>query len=101
MDNDLTDMYDTTFIENQTNQQSPPNKPQKAGMLLEIEINGTKVYTVDPVEFNNLQNTIQNLKYRLNINEQLVRQLQSTVRQRDQYIQRIKQELDTKVSHET
>ena len=98
-DDDIVDMYDTSSIEHQPVPTSN-TKVQKSGVLLEVEINGSKFYTIDPVEFTRLQNLIQNLKNRQIINEQMIRQLQSSIKQRDQHIIRIKQDLDTKVSHE-
>ena len=48
-----------------------------------------------------LENSINNLKQRLMLTEQLLRQLQSQIRFKDKQINDIKQALDTKVSHET
>lgn len=100
-DDDLAGMYDTADIDNIKS--IPQSMPaiQKKGMLQEIEIAGQKFHSIDPTEFQKLENTIIQLKQRLALNEQMIRQLQGQLRQRDQIFREIKRELDTKVSHET
>ena len=96
----MYDQYDTTdyVAEKDT---APNVKTHRSGMLQEIEISGQKFHAIDPIEFSKLENSINNLKQRLMLTEQLLRQLQSQIRFKDKQINDIKQALDTKVSHET
>ena len=99
MDNNFDNMYDTTELVD-IKPTEPRSKIVKTGILCEVEISGQKFHTVDPVEFQKFENNINSLKHRLALTEQLIRQLQGQLRQRDQYIREIKRDLDTKVSHE-
>ena len=98
--NETYEMYDTSDIEIQKPDKDVA-KTQKIGLLYEVEINGKKFYTVDPIEFQKIENNLQMLKQRVTVAEQQIRRLQSQLQQRDQHIRAIKNELDTKVSHET
>lgn len=99
MNDDIDNMYDTTEYTPITPTTSVVNV-QKTKILQEIEINGHKFFTVNPVEFQTLENNFRTLKHRLSTAEQLIRQLQSRLSQRDQLLRELKRELDTKVSHE-
>jgi hypothetical protein len=98
--NDIYDQYDTRdFVTEKTPQTNV--KATRSGMITEVEIAGQKFHSVDPVEFAKLENLLNNLKQRLLITEQMVRQLQGQLRLKDKQIVDIRNALDTKVSHDT
>lgn len=100
MNDNIDNMYDTTDY-TPTTPTPPVVHVQKNKILQEVEINGQKFFTINPVEFQALENNFRTLKHRLTIAEQLIRQLQTRLSQRDQLLRELKRELDTKVSHET
>jgi radical SAM superfamily enzyme len=98
----MEDMYDQYSTSDNLQEKTVNTniKTVRSGILQEVEIAGQKFHSIDLAEFTKLQNLINNLRQRLLLTEQSVQQLQSQLRQRDKQIVSIKEELDTKVSHE-
>lgn len=97
----LSNMYDTTEFHNDKNNQ--PNQTtvsvKQVSMLKEVEINGTKFYSIDPAEFAKMDKQLKFIKQRMEILEQRIKVMDSVLRDKDVVINQLRRELDTKIGY--
>jgi len=99
MNNILPDMYDTSDFQQEKEGKTTVNVKTTNRILKEVEINGSKFYSVDPVEFAKMENQLKSLKQRIDVVDQRVKMLDSIVKDKDIMINQLRRELDNKISY--
>ena len=99
MNNILPDMYDTSDFQQEKEGKTTVNVKTTNRILKAVEINGSKFYSVDPVEFAKMENQLKSLKQRIDVVDQRVKMLDSIVKDKDIMINQLRRELDNKISY--
>lgn len=99
MDDILADMYDTSNYQNTKEHEKTVSVKSVHHVLKEVEINGTKFYSVDPAEFTKMETQIKYLRQRIDVVEQRIKVLHSVIKDKDVVINQLRRELDTKISY--
>lgn len=95
----LPDMYDTSDYQTEKENQPTVSIKSMHQVLREVEINGTKFYSVDPVEFTKMESQLKYLKQRVEVTEQRIKILYGALRDKDIVINQLRRELDNKISY--
>ena len=98
----IEDMYSTINVSLDETDKTDQSiiKVTKRGMISEVEISGKKISTVDPRSMQDLVQMIKDLQKTISVLEQGIRQLTARIDRTDRMLERVKQELDTKISYE-
>lgn len=99
MNDDLPNIYDTSEYQTEKEEHTTVSIKATHRVLKEVEINGTKFYSVDPVEFVKMENQINFLKQRIDIINQRIKVLDNIIRDKDVIINQMRRELDNKISY--